>query len=112
MTRQWNTDPRLMCQKHLLGEHFEIHKSLGLIRHGRSVYGWVRKGQVDPITYYARHAQLVFEMMRRGGNHKTDLDTLGLVLPQGNIDLEYNKIDLSTRCEKCREGIENGTLVV
>jgi hypothetical protein len=105
MTRQWNIDPKLLCRQHLLGEHNEIHKSLGFIRAGRSADGWLRKGQIDPITYVARHAQLTFEMMRRGYNHQSPLDVSDIVLPIGNIDVEYNMRDLQDRCENCFEGI-------
>lgn len=108
MTRQWNVHPNNLCRQHLLGEHCEIHKSLGGIRHGRSIAGWLERGQIDPITYAARHAQLVMEMYKRGYNHQSELDTSDVVLPIGDIDVEYNLMDLSERCEECKRRIEDG----
>lgn len=106
MTRQWNVHPSNLCRQHLLGEHKEIHFSLGHIRKGRSIAGWLNKGQIDPITYNARHAQLVMEMMKRGYNHQSELDTSGIVLAIGDIDVEYNLLDLADRCEECKRRIE------
>jgi len=105
MTRQWNIDPRQMCRQHLLGEHNELHKALGSIRHGRSVAGWLNRGQIDPITFQARHAQLQMEMFRRGYNHGSPLETNGLVLPIGDIDQRANVLDLTGRCEECRKEV-------
>ena len=35
--RMWNVDPKLMCNKHLLGEHVEMHMFFGTIQKGISM---------------------------------------------------------------------------
>ena len=30
--RQWMVDPRLLCRKHLLGEHVENHMFIGTLK--------------------------------------------------------------------------------
>lgn len=37
--RMWMVDPATMCDRHLLGEHAEIHMAIGTIAKGRSVAG-------------------------------------------------------------------------
>ena len=37
--RMWMIDPKLLCRKHLLGEHGEIHKHLPSLRKGHRVDG-------------------------------------------------------------------------
>ena len=35
--RMWMIDPKLLCRKHLLGEHLEIHMFVGTINKGINV---------------------------------------------------------------------------
>lgn len=42
--RMWMVDPATMCDRHLLGEHAEIHMAIGTIAKGRSVAGRVEHG--------------------------------------------------------------------
>ena len=43
--RMWMVPPRKMCRKHLLGEHVEIHMAVATLRLGKSVAGFLEKGQ-------------------------------------------------------------------
>ena len=36
--RMWMVNPKMLCDQHLLGEHFELHKHL---------WCWVKKYKVD-----------------------------------------------------------------
>lgn len=109
MTRMWNIDPGLMCDRHLLGEHREMHQEVGTLRnhpHGLEVVkGHAKNGHIDTSLIKQRHDELVEEMERRGFQHGSPLDysdELGL----GEIDVEKNREELSRRCENCRGRIK------
>jgi hypothetical protein len=108
MTRMWGVDPRLLCDRHLLGEHVEMHMFLGTIRHGHSVQGYVEGGIVDPHRVYARHEVLALEMTQRGMRHRSPMvitaeDECSMAaLPTAVIDAEANLVELARRCERCR----------
>ena len=71
--RMWMVKPQLMCRKHLLGEHVEIHMLVGSIQRGKSVAGFLAKGLLEPQSIRSRHEILVVEMLRRGYTHKSEL---------------------------------------
>lgn len=109
MTRMWGVDPRLLCDRHLLGEHVEMHMFLGGIRKGHSVRGYTDNGIVDPHRVVVRHEELVAELERRGMHHRspmalTEDDECAIAaLPTATIDAEANLVELARRCERCRE---------
>jgi len=105
--RQWLVNPKLLCRKHLLGEHVEHHMFVGSISKGKSVNGFLRDGLLEPKTLQSRHAQLAVEMVERGYNHKSplvDVDTSHLA--DGKIDINRNIQDLRHRCEECAKRID------
>ena len=98
--RMWMVDPKIMCRKHLLGEHVELHMFVGTIQKGVSLNGYVTRGLVDTSQITSRHEILVEEMLIRGYNHKSPLlyvDTLEL----GKVDAIASAIELSRRCSDC-----------
>lgn len=106
-------DPVLLCNKHLIGEHGELHKFLPSFRKGYKVdkrfYPVV---QIQFVGYEERHDALVKEMLNRGFNHKSplkDLPNFKRIYPQYydlQVDLENSCRDLMLRCNKCRERIK------
>lgn len=76
MTRMWMVDPELLCRRHLLGEHNELHKLLGHIRKGNLevVKGHAEAGDIDTSKIQERHDTLVEEMERWGYSHKSPMD--------------------------------------
>ena len=106
--RQWLVDPRLLCRKHLLGEHVEHHMFVGSISKGKSVKGFLSDGLLEPKTLHARHAQLANEMISRGYNHKSPLLDVDIShLSDGKIDINRNIDDLRGRCDACADRISN-----
>lgn len=100
--RMWMVNPKLMCRKHLLGEHVELHMLVGSIKRGQSLQGFVDNGLIDTAKIQKRHDDLVKEMERRGYNHKSPLvykDKLHI----GKVDSKHSLNELSRRCESCRE---------
>jgi len=107
--RQWMCDPRFLCQKHICGEHFEMHLFLGSIKLRVSMSGYLYKNLFEPLSLKSRHDELVIEMKNRNMNHKTELnydnDIFSYLGIEKNITIDKRKslFDLLTRCKKCRE---------
>ena len=96
-------NPRIMCRQHLLGEHVEIHMFIGTINRNKSVKGYLQKGLLEVHNLYARHADLVEEMKRRGYNHCSKVNEKWKFVEElGAIDREKNVNDLVNRCSKCK----------
>lgn len=67
----------LLCRKHLLGEHRELHGLWNILVHDKRGYSrhpetlrWVGK----QAALFQRHEALVAEMTRRGYQHASPLD--------------------------------------
>lgn len=87
--RMWMVDPKLLCTKHLLGEHGEIHKH----RHNFMKQHRITKRispvvQIEPMQMEARHNELAAELIRRKYNHNS-------------------LKDLINRCPECANRINN-----
>ena len=99
--RMWMINPRLMCRRHLLGEHVELHMLAGSMRKGVSLRGFFENQLIETHNVERRHAQLVREMERRGFRHASPLAKA----PRkrgGRVDRRNNLIELARRCHDCR----------
>ena len=105
--RQWHVDPKLLCRKHLLGEHVESHMFIGSLLKGKSIEGFIRDGLVEVHMIDVRHEEIAAEMLRRGYNHKSPLPegTADVLYHAGRVDPKRSIKDLSERCAECRERI-------
>ncbi len=45
--RQWLCDPKILCNKHLLGEHVEHHMFVGTLKAKKNVDGYVRNNLLE-----------------------------------------------------------------
>jgi hypothetical protein len=75
--RIWDLDPASLCDRHLLGEHRELHAVWSILTTGKRGYRhhpetvrW--RGRLAAL--YARHDAQVAEMRRRGFRHSSPLD--------------------------------------
>ena len=106
--RMWMVDPRMMCRKHLLGEHVELHMLAGSLRRGRSIQGFIDGELVEPQNIYARHDVLAAEMVARGYNHQSMLPAT--LLPKrsngGHVDVILSVKELCRRCPECRSRLK------
>jgi hypothetical protein len=100
--RMWGVDPAVMCDRHLLGEHAEMHMFVGCINRGMSIGGYVDGGLVDTSLIRRRHDSLAGEMLRRGMRHASPLPVYR-IKRQGGIDIPRNEQELFRRCGRCRE---------
>jgi len=109
----WMVDPKIMCQKHLCGEHVECHMFIGSIKAGTSMSGYVAKNLLESTSLQERHDLLSQEMKNRKYNHNSPLLVTENIL--NNIPTEQRSItinrdealkDLLSRCPICRKRFE------
>lgn len=107
-------DTKLMCDKHILGEHGEIHKHKHNFVKKHNMGGRLAfPSQISPREMQSRHDELVVEMIARGMNHKSDYEQPDVeYLFNDNpysyeckIDIEHNLNDLANRCVECSKRI-------
>ena len=105
--RQWLVDPKIMCRKHLLGEHVEHHMIMGSIIKKKNIDGFLKNNLLEPKSLQRRHQELADEMENRGYTHKSPLVVCieGLTATQKNwvIDKDDALKELLRRCPECRE---------
>jgi hypothetical protein len=108
--RMWNIDPRLMCRRHLLGEHVEMHMFASCIDMDKNLQGYMNNGLVDLEYIEQRHEDLAQEITTRGYNHYSPLlmsdiyryaKNLGITF-LGEIRVKDNMEILKGRCPECR----------
>ncbi len=98
--RMWMLPPTMLCRKHLLGEHVELHMLAGALRKGKSIAGHLARGQLEPQNIVQRHTALAQEMLSRGYKHKSPLQECPSSL-RGTVDLRKSQEDLLQRCAAC-----------
>jgi hypothetical protein len=109
--RMWMINPRLLCAKHLLGEHGEIHKHRhNFVKQHRITKRISPVVQIEPESMEKRHNALVEEMIARGFNHNSpytqpDLSYLKNEERFAKADLSTSVTDLKNRCPECASRI-------
>ncbi len=98
--------PEELCNKHLLGEHGELHKFLHNWRKRHRVDGRLAGNAMEPGSYKTRHDELAAEMLTRGMNHQSPLEQpdfsyLPLEQQRFQVDVEANRQLLVSRCKEC-----------
>jgi hypothetical protein len=75
--RIWDLDPASLCDRHLLGEHRELHAIWSILttdKRGYRDHPETMRWRGRLAALYARHDAQVFEMRRRGFRHASPLD--------------------------------------
>jgi hypothetical protein len=109
--RMWMVDPKLLCRKHLLGEHGEIHKHRHNFVKKHSISKRVFPiAQIEPLSMKSRHDELAAEMLSRGYNHESPFEQPDLTyLPENErnarVNIDNSLKDLKTRCLECSKNI-------
>ena len=115
--RMWMINPKLLCRKHLLGEHGEIHKHRHNFVKQHSISKRVSPVvQIEPVSMEKRHDELAEEMVRRGFNHNSpykqpDLSYLSETERNVKVDLNNSINDLTNRCLICTKNILNENII-
>ncbi len=79
--RVWDFPPSLLCNKHLVAQHHEIHCIESIIRHnysGFSHHPEVKRWRGHMGALLGRHEQTIAELIQRGMHHKTPFLLYGL----------------------------------
>lgn len=111
--RMWMVDPKILCQKHLCGEHVETHMFLGTLRKRIKIQGYINNNLFQPKALKERHDVLSQEMLRRGYNHMTpltfslsDIAHLTEVQQNATVNVEAAFNELISRCPECSRRYE------
>lgn len=115
--RIWDVPVQVLCRKHLLGEHRELHaiwtylttNKGGSYRKHPETLRWIGK----KLALYIRHEQQVIEMAQRGYNHQSMLELDDSILSTQmrqdqfllNDKEQYNL--LSEKCQDCKNTIRH-----
>ena len=113
--RMWMTDPKGMCDKHLLGEHVELHMFLGAMKRGTSMRGFLDNNLLEPLWLWYRHRDLVTEMEARGMKHKSPMDqkeaykAIKASMSRDDMMIAIDEVaaryELHRRCPQCAAGV-------
>jgi len=101
--RMWMVSPRVMCRKHLLGEHLELHMLNGSLSRGKSIAGFLAKRLLEPTALAYRHRELVKEMLNRGYKHASPLVAVNdrKKFSAFKVDKVESLKELARRCKAC-----------
>ncbi|MEM3711882.1 MAG: pyrimidine dimer DNA glycosylase/endonuclease V [Thermoprotei archaeon] len=75
--RIWDLEPAVLCDRHLLGEHRELHAIWSIIvnnKKGYSRHPETMRWRGKLAALYLRHEALVRELSARGFTHSSPLD--------------------------------------
>lgn len=106
--RMWMVDPRILCRKHLLGEHVECSMFTGTFRKRLQINGYIKNNLIEPLSLLDRHDALEEEILRRGMKHNSpfDFDICLLDYLKDKKHVTVNPMlaldDLIRRCPVCR----------
>jgi len=114
--RMWLCDPKIMCQKHLCGEHLETHMFLGSLKKNKKIDGYLKNNLFQPRMLYQRHEDIKTEMIKRGYNHQSGMCeeecgcVLDLPVEKQYWEIDKNKAlkDLLSRCPECLKNYSSG----
>jgi hypothetical protein len=101
-------EPKLLCDKHLLGEHVECHMLAANLIRKRKITNYIKFNLLEPKSLRKRHDYLAREMQQRKFKHKSPLtryDISYLPNQQQNykVNVKPSLEDLLARCPKCRK---------
>jgi hypothetical protein len=112
----WMIPPSMLCSKHLVGEHGELHKFIPSFRKKYKIDKRIAPiVQIQLSSYKPRHDELADEMKKRHMNHNSPLLNKDIpdfsYLPkeqlEAKVDLNLSIKELIKRCPKCKEVIKN-----
>lgn len=75
--RVWDIPPKKLCNKHLFGEHRELHAIFSILTKNKKGYRnhpETKRWEGKLKALYERHEKLVKEIKKRGYNHQSPLD--------------------------------------
>ncbi len=104
--RVWKLNPEFLCNKHILGEHLEVHMFVNDVKAKKRIQGYIYNGLVEVHNLVRRHEELVKEMKHRGFRHKSPIGKVNLY-KAGKIGIKRSVRDLRKRCKDCKSLLKN-----
>jgi len=104
----WMCKPSLLCNRHLAGEHGELHKHRHNFVKQHSIAGRISPVvQIQPSAMQTRHDALAAEMLARGMRHQSpysmpDISHLPPAHRHARVNVPAALADLADRCGECR----------
>lgn len=87
--RIWDVDAHILCRKHLLGEHRELHALVTILSEDKKAYRHhpeTKRWEGKLAALKQRHEGLVEEMTHRGYNHASPIE---MDFPDSGIQTEF-----------------------
>lgn len=111
--RMWLVTPKVLCRKHLLCEHADLHMLAKYLKDDRCLNNYIENGMIHTKQILDRHNDLKYAMLDRDYNHDSPLvmspDTLVQSIRLG-LECYINKLNsfkiLHNRCEECKKRID------
>ena len=104
--------PELLCNKHLIGEHGEIHKHRHNFVKKHNIFGRLNPVvQIEPLSMKKRHDELTKEMEKRFNKkynslyEMPDLSYLPNEQKFAKVNIDISIKDLLNRCSECSKKI-------
>ena len=100
-------DPRILCRKHLLGEHVETHMFRGTLKKGIRIQGYIQNNLFEPASLYERHEALATELLSRGYIHSSPfINDVPIKDGSARINRTNSLDELLSRCPECKRRFE------
>ena len=110
--RMWMLEPGCLCNRHLLGEHGELHKHMHCFSKRHRMTGRIFPiTLIEPKSIKLRHEALAKEMVLRGMRHcsplqQPDISYLPEAEQSARVNINVSMSDLYARCNLCRDRIK------
>lgn len=109
--RMWMINPKILCKKHLLGEHGELHKHRWTFEKKHKKDKYIENNCIEPKSMKERHDELANELKRRRYNHNSpfkmpDINYLPKKYRDYSVDRQAALEDLLARCSECKKRYE------
>jgi hypothetical protein len=103
----WMVNPKILCRRHLLGEHVELHMFAGAFAKGTRAGRFVTENLLEFGALRSRHEELVREMKARGYKHGSPwkplpkCEQITKAERAAKIDRPAALAELLRRCPEC-----------
>lgn len=112
--RMWMINPKLLCNKHLFGEHVECHMFVCAIMQNVNLNEYISNNLLEISSLRRRHDDLAKEIINRGFVHDSLLPIISWkCVAEKYGDAFYKKIhgadafsELMIKCDDCSKRAE------
>jgi hypothetical protein len=98
--RMWCIQTHLMCKRHIVQEHADMHRFERAVKEGKDMSMYTETGHLEQDYIVKRHDELVKELGRRDISHKTPLK-LSEQPYVGIVRSRRNQMELRKKCDAC-----------